>query len=78
PVRIVPLFAKTADKNYFAGLFGRDAFVNPHAFTHRASEHVQPIASAVPWALLGLGGLLVLLLFGNERWNTRLAVEVPE
>lgn len=78
PVRIVPLFAKPSDKNYFAGLFGRDAFVDPKAFSHRATEHVQPIASSVPWGLLTLGGALVLLLFGNERWNTRLAVEVPE
>lgn len=78
PVRIVPLFAKQSNKNYFAGLFGQDAFVNPKAFTHRATEHVQPIAAAVPWGLLALGGALVLLLFGNERWNTRLAVEVPE
>jgi hypothetical protein len=39
---------------------------------------VQPIASSVPWGLLAVGGALVLLLFGNERWNTRLAVEVPE
>jgi hypothetical protein len=78
PVRIVPLFAKQSDKNYFAGLFGRDAFVDPKAFSHRATEHVQPIASSVPWGLLAVGGALVLLLFGNERWNTRLAVEVPE
>jgi hypothetical protein len=78
PVRIVPLFARQSNKNYFAGLFGADAFVNPKAFTHRATEHVQPIASSVPWGLLAVGGALVLLLFGNERWNTRLAVEVPE
>jgi hypothetical protein len=78
PVRIVPLFAKQSDKNYFAGLFGRDAFVNAKAFSHHATEHVQPIASSVPWELLALGAALVLLLFGNERWNTRLAVEVPE
>jgi hypothetical protein len=70
--------ALESDKNYFAGLFGRDAFVDPKAFSHRATEHVQPIASSVPWGLLAVGGALVLLLFGNERWNTRLAVEVPE
>lgn len=78
PVRIVPLFAKQADKNYFAGLFGHDALVKATAFRHTAREQVQPIASSVPWGLLALGGALVLLLFGNERWNTRLAVEVPE
>jgi hypothetical protein len=78
PVRIVPLFAQQADRNYFAGLFGHDAFVNPTAFRHTASEQVQPIASTVPWALLAVGGALVLLLFGNERWNTRLAVEAPK
>jgi hypothetical protein len=78
PVRIVPLFAQQSNKNYFASLFGRDAFVNPKAFRHRATESAQPIASSIPWALLAVGAALVLLLFGNERWNTRLAVEVPE
>jgi hypothetical protein len=75
PVRIVPLFAETSNKNYFAALFGKDSFVNPSAFRHRAHEHVQPVTAAAPWALLSLGLVLVLLLAGNERWNTRLTVE---
>jgi len=77
PVRIVPLFAASVDRRYFAALFGDSAFVDPSAFAHRAKKHVQPIAAGAPWALIGLGVLLVLLLAGNERWNTRLAVEVP-
>lgn len=75
PVRIVPLFAQESNKRYFAALFGPNAFVNPSAFRHDAHEHVQPIAAAAPWALIGLGVLLVLLLAGNERWNTRLVAE---
>lgn len=75
PVRIVPLFAQQSNKRYFAALFGQNAFVNPSAFRHNAHNHVQPVTAAAPWALLGLGILLVLLLAGNERWNTRLAVE---
>jgi len=75
PVRIVPLFALPANKSYFGALFGTDSFVDPKVFRHKAKEHVQPVAAAGPWALIGVGALLVLLLAGNERWNTRLAVE---
>jgi hypothetical protein len=75
PVRIVPEFAETANKNYFAALFGRDAFVNPSAFRHSAHKRAQPVTAAAPWGLLALGVVLVLLLAGNERWNARLAVE---
>jgi hypothetical protein len=74
PVRIVPEFAETANKNYFAALFGSKAFVAPSAFRHRAHKRTQPVTAAAPWALLGLGIVLVLLLAGNERWNTRLEV----
>ena len=77
PVRIVPLFAAQQDKDYFAALFGKGAFVDPSVFRHTASQHVQPVAAAGPWALLALGLVLVLLLAGNERWNTRLTVEAP-
>jgi hypothetical protein len=74
PVRIVPLFAQESNKRYFAALFGQNAFVSPSAFRHDAHDHVQPVTAAAPWALLGLGIILVVLLTGNERWNTRLAV----
>jgi hypothetical protein len=36
---------------------------------------VQPVTAAAPWGLLGLGIVLVLLLAGNERWNSRLEAE---
>lgn len=75
PVRIVPMFASKVNKNYFASLFGSSAFVDPSVFRHRAHKQVQPIAAAEPWALIGLGALLVLLLAGNERWNGRLEVQ---
>ncbi len=75
PVRIVPLFAETSNKNYFAALFGSNAFVPPSAFRHSAHKSVQPVAAAAPWALLSLGVVLVLLLAGNERWNARLVVD---
>jgi hypothetical protein len=75
PVRIVPMFATKANRTYFASLFGDSAFVDPSVFRHRAHKQVQPIAAAEPWALIGLGALLVLLLAGNERWNGRLEVE---
>jgi hypothetical protein len=75
PVRIVPLFAESSNESYFAALFGADSFVDPSAFRHGAHKHVQPVTAVAPWALLGLGVILVLLLAGNERWNTRLVVE---
>ncbi|HKB93528.1 MAG TPA: vWA domain-containing protein [Gaiellaceae bacterium] len=77
PVRIVPLFAAAVNKAYFSALFGSHAFVDPSAFAHGAKKRVQPVAAAMPWALLGLGIVLVLLLAGNERWNARLTVEAP-
>lgn len=75
PVRIVPLFAESSNKNYFAALFGRNSFVNPAAFRHSAHKRVQPVTAAAPWGLLSLGVVLVILLAGNERWNGRLGVE---
>ncbi len=72
PVRIVPLYADPANVRIFASLFGEDAFVEPQVFSHKAGGHVEPIAAPAPWALLGLGVLLVLLLAANERFNVRL------
>jgi hypothetical protein len=71
PVRIVPLFAAPRDQRLFAALFGDMAFVDPSVFTHTARRHAASIAAPAPWTLLLLGGLLVLLLAGNERWNGR-------
>jgi hypothetical protein len=75
PVRIVPLFAAAADLHFFSALFGRDALVDPSVFTHTAKRHAESIAAPAPWALLLLGALLIVLLAGNERWNSRLRVE---
>jgi len=72
PLRIVPLFASAHDKALFAQLFGDNVFVDPKVFTHTATRHTESIAAPAPWALLGLGLLLVLLLAANERWNGRL------
>jgi hypothetical protein len=72
PVRIVPLFAAPSDKALFASLFGDNAFVDPHVFTHTAKRQAASVAAPQPWLLLLLGAALVLLLAGNERWNGRL------
>jgi hypothetical protein len=74
PVRIVPLFADRVKLGYFAAIFGANVFVDPSVFTHTAKRHEQSITAAEPWALLVLGLMLVLLLAGNERWNSRLAL----
>jgi hypothetical protein len=74
PVRIVPLFAAQQNRDLFAQLFGGRAFVDPRAFTHTATRRQEAIAAPAPWALLGLGLVLLLLLAANERWNTRLEV----
>ena len=73
-IRIVPLFAGTQNIRYFGAIFGNNVFVDPSVFTHTAKRHEQSIAAAEPWALLALGFVLVLLLAGNERWNSRLAM----
>jgi hypothetical protein len=73
-VRIVPLFADTVKLRYFAAVFGPNVFVDPSVFTHTAKRHEQSIRVAEPWALLSLGVVLALLLAGNERWNSRLAI----
>jgi hypothetical protein len=75
PVRIVPLFAAAPDLHFFSALFGRDALVDPSVFTHTAKRHAESIAAPAPWGLLLLGALLIILLAGNERWNSRLQVE---
>jgi von Willebrand factor type A domain len=75
PVRIVPLFAAAADIRLFAALFGQNAFVDPSVFTHTAKRHAAPVAAPEPWMLLLLGGVFVVLLAGNERWNGRLEVK---
>jgi hypothetical protein len=75
PVRIVPLFAAAADLHFFTALFGRDALVDPSVFTHTAKRHAESVAAPAPWTLLLLGALFVVLLAGNERWNSRLQVE---
>jgi hypothetical protein len=72
PVRIVPLFAAQTDVRLFSALFGDKSFVDPSVFTHTAKRHAASIAAPDPWVLLLLGGVLVLLLTGNERWNARL------
>lgn len=76
-VRIVPLFATRKNIEFFATLFGSRALVDPSVFTHTATRREASIAAPVPWLLVALGGVLVLLLAGNERWNGRLAVGAP-
>jgi hypothetical protein len=75
PLRIVPVVAAPPDVRIFATLFGYNAFVPPSAYRTTATEHVQPIATAWPWALLAVGALLVALLAANELFNTRLRPE---
>jgi hypothetical protein len=75
PIRIVPLYATTDNVRIFASLFGWNAFVSPSAFRTKSTRHVEPIAVSWPWALLGLGVVLVVLLTANERFNTRLLPE---
>jgi von Willebrand factor type A domain len=74
PVRIVPLFPTAQNLRLFGALFGAHAFVDPRVFTHTAKRHAAPVAGKQPWSLLSLGGLIVVLLVGNERWNGRLDV----
>jgi hypothetical protein len=74
PLRIVPLFAAPQDRQTFAAFFGDNAFVDPSVFTHTARRHAASVAAPEPWMLLLLGALLVALLAGNERFNTRLTV----
>jgi hypothetical protein len=75
PVRIVPINANPHDVQVFANLFGRGAFVGLSAFKNASQRRVEPIVAASPWALIGVGLVLVGLLAANERLNTRL---VPE
>jgi hypothetical protein len=74
-VRIVPVLAAPPDVRIFATLFGWNVFVSPSAYKRTATEQVQPIATSWPWALLGVGALLVVLLAANELFNTRLRPE---
>jgi hypothetical protein len=71
PVRIVPLFAAAANIKQFGALFGSNAFVNPSVFTHTAKREAQSVRAPSPWLLILLGAVLVVLLAGNERLNSR-------
>jgi hypothetical protein len=75
PVRIVPLFAQPRDRRVFEALFGEDSFVEPSVFTHTAKRRAAAIAAPQPWFLMLLGGVLVVLLAGNERFNARLTAK---
>jgi hypothetical protein len=78
PVRIVPLFAAASNIRLFSALFGRDTFVDPTVFTHTAKRRAESVRAPSPWLLILVGGVLVVLLAGNERWNARLqAKAVP-
>jgi len=72
PVRIVPLFATIRDVDLFTALFGQSSMVDPSVFTHTAKREAASVAASQPWAVLLLGGAIVLLLAGNERWHGRL------
>ncbi len=74
PVRVVGLFPQVNDVRLFTALFGSHAMVDPKVFTHTATRREQSVAASQPWALLGVGLVLVLLLAANERWNARLEV----
>src|SRR5439155_13427877 len=74
PLRIVPLFPVMSDLRLFTALFGGKSIVEPSVFTHTAKRRAASIAAPPAWSLLLLGGILVLLLAGNERWNGRLTV----
>jgi VWA domain-containing protein len=74
PLRIVPLFPVMSDLRLFSALFGDRSIVQPSVFTHTAKRRASAVAAPPAWSLLLLGGILVLLLAGNERWNGRLSV----
>ena len=75
PVRIVAVGAAPDSLRIFTSLFGSDAFISPSAFKSTSTSHIQPIATAWPWALLAVGVALIALLAANELFNTRLRPE---
>jgi len=75
PLRIVPVVASAPNVKIFRTLFGLNSFVVPSAYKTTSSEQVQPIAAALPWALITVGAILVGLLAANELLNTRLQPE---
>lgn len=75
PVRIVSLNASPTNVELFSRLFGDNAFIATQAFRTVSKHRVLPILGSSPWALLGVGLVLVMLLAANERYNSRF---VPE
>ena len=57
----------------FTALFGPTRSSTRGLHAHRGDTSTG--CSDEPWGLLALGGLLVLLLAANERWNARLEVK---
>ena len=72
-LRIVPLFPSDDDRAYFRHALGAQAFVTHAELLRNArSTENRSLDADFPYALLGLGLLLLLLLAANEAWCARL------
>jgi hypothetical protein len=74
-VRIVPLFPTEAKRALVEQLVGSNAFAREPEQRELRTPEERALSSAAPWLFLLAGGLLILLLAGNEGVLARL--EVP-
>jgi hypothetical protein len=80
PIRVVPLFPSSPDREFFERLIGKDAIVEWNELRARGSarQAKQALEGSVPLALLTVGVLVVGLLALNELWCGGLAIAAPE
>lgn len=75
-IRIVPLFPSAEKRALVEQLVGKDAFLAEPEKEGTAVQALErrTLARSAPWVFILAGGLLVVLLAGNERFLSRLGV----
>jgi hypothetical protein len=77
-LRVVPLFPAEDDRKFFLQALGPQAFVTHAELLRNAqSTRKRSLQSDFPWAMLGLGFGLLVLLAANELLNGRLEWRSP-
>ena len=77
-LRIAPLYAISGERAFVARFVPRDAFVKPAQIkAHGRAEPRRRLLAHTPWALIVVGGLLLLALAANELLCGRLDLRRP-
>lgn len=72
-LRVIPLFPAAEDREFFERVVGTEALLDRAELVRNTTvkEELTLVGSS-PWALVGLGAALLVLLAANERFGARL------